>query len=363
MPVAPSFEELEQVGRAEALVHRPDLQFNTGDISEMLMKAAAAMADRCIEFSASSFKETFIDGAAGDALTQLVSDHWNINRQTAVAAVGEVTFTRGVAGPAGTIAAGTVVATAIDADGNEYRFTTDAGSSWALNETGSKVVAVTASAAGRSSNVASGTVTRIIDTLFDTFTVTNASPMAGGANEESDAALRERVRAYPSTLRRGTVEALEYGAKSVAGVSVAYVEEGATGLVTVYVSDVDGNSNVQMEQAVENELEEWRCAGTVVQVQGGEPRLENIEYSISVKTGVDVAALETLIADSITAIMDKMTLGEPLYRSRLLAAILNVDIDNITNAVIVTPADDIDSEYSSPLQPYELIRPGTITRV
>jgi uncharacterized phage protein gp47/JayE len=357
VPVAPSFDELEQIGQAEAVVHRPDLQFNEGDVSEMLMKSAAAMADKCIDFAAQSFKATYLDGAEGADLTLLASDHYGIARFDSVEAIGSVSFSRPTAtAGAGTITAGTTIATVIDADGNEYRFTTDAAVSFGGAELGPKTVNVTASVGGRASNASAGEVTRIIDSIFDTtIVVTNPASMAGGTEEESDESLRQRVRSFFATLRRGTKEALEFGAKQVPGVTVAYASE-QTGYVNVYISDSSGNSNAQLISDVDTELENWRCYGIPVFVYGGTPLVQNIDYTITTKTGVDPEILEPLIEDAIESLFEKLTLGETIYPARLISAIIAVDVDNITNVVINTPS------AAPTVAGNQLLQVGTITR-
>lgn len=359
MAIAPSFDELEQLGRAEQILNRPDLQVNEGDISEMLIKAAAAMADKCVEHSASSFRETFLDGATGQALTDLVNDHWNLPRLLASAATGSVAFTRvSATGPAGSIPAGTVVATVINPEGEDFRFETDTALAFALDEQGPKSVGVTAQATGRESNVnATGLVTRIVDALFDSFTVTNDTLIVGGAPEEEDPDYRQRAREYPSTLRRGTLAALEFGAKQITGVKIASAFEDAFGLVTVYVSDIDGNSSAQMINDVQVELDtNWKAGGTVLTVAGGVPVLTDIDYSLTVRPGTDVAALEPSIAAAITGTMKKLKQGETLSLEQVATAIMNVDIDNITKVTINDPLADIDPPDN------QVIRAGTITR-
>lgn len=359
MAIAPTFDELEQIGRAEQILNRPDLQVAEGDISEMLIKAAAAMADKCIEHSAASFKETFIDGASGQALTDLVNDHWNLQRLEAAEATGQQDFTRvSATGPAGSIPIGTVVATVINADGEDFRYVTDAALAFALDEQGPKTVGITAQVAGRDSNVpVIGGVNRVIDTLFDTFTTSNSTLIVGGAPEEDDPTLRQRAREFPSTLRRGTLAALEFGARTIPGVVIASAFEDANGLVTVFVADIDGNASAQMVNDVQIELDlNWKCAGTVLSVFAGAPILTNVDYSITVRPGTDVAELEPAIEAAITATMNKLKQGEILSLAQLQTAIINVDIDNITNAVINDPLADI-----APLNS-QVIRPGVITR-
>jgi len=358
MPIAPSFDDLEILGKAELIINRPDLQAAEGDITEMLIKAAAAMADRCIEYSASSFRDTFVDGASGQALTDLANDHWAIQRNTAVAATGSVDFTRVAAtGPAGTIPSGTVVATAISSDGTRFTYTTDINLPFALNETGAKSVPVTAQELGPGSNAAIGQVNVVASTLFEAFTVTNPGLLVGGTDAETDAELRVRIQEFPSSLRRGTLPALEAGAKTVAGVSLASAFEDAQGFVSVYVADVAGNANTQMINDVQDELDtNWKCAGTILSVLVGTPLSTDVDYSITVRPGTDVFALETLIQAAIEGTMNKLKMGDTLSVSSLNTAITNVDIDNITVVSVNLPAADI-APFNN-----QVIKPGTITR-
>jgi uncharacterized phage protein gp47/JayE len=245
---APTFEDLFNIGKAEAILKRPTLGVRTGDISEMLISGAAAMADRLIGWFAERIAATFLDGAQGDDLTLLAADHWAIQRQAATKSVASVTFNRaGADATAQTIPIGTTVATAADSQGKDIRYLTTTAASWAISENGTKAVNVEAAVAGLSGNLAGvNLITRLISTppAGGTYTITASTLPAGGAEEESDEELRDRVRLYPSTLRRGTVSALEYGAKQVATISVAKASavQDNTGLVTVYVSDASGNS-------------------------------------------------------------------------------------------------------------------------
>ena len=100
----------------------------------------------------------------------------------------------------------------------------------------------------------------------------------------------------------------------------------------------------------------WKCAGTVLTVLDGTPVITNVDYSIAVRPGTNVAELEPSIEAAIAATMNKLKQGEILSLAQLQTAVLNVDIDNITNATINDPLADI-----SPLNS-QVIRPGVITR-
>jgi hypothetical protein len=356
MPVAPSPQDLLDQFIAEAVARNPRLRFAEGDITLAQGHGAQAMADAVLRYGAQAFRETFIDGAKGDALTALVDDHLNLQRSPATAAQVTVAFTRTSAGAAGTIPAGTVVATTFDADGNEVRFTTDTLINVGAGNNGPFAIGATATAVGRAGNVAGGELSRIVDQLFDsTFTVTNADLAAGGNAEESDDELKLRARSFWTTLRRGTLGALEFGALTVATVRVAKATEDATGLVTVVVTDTDGNSNAQMVALVEAALEDWRAAGVTVTVLGGAALLTDVAATMTLRDGVDATILGPLVIDAIEGRMFKLRQGETLYLDMLTAAVLAVDPDGILAVDFGALVDDVVPTSS------QVIRPGTVT--
>ncbi len=289
-----------------------------------------------LRFAAQAFRDTFIDGAEGDALTTLVDDHLNLQRQLATASQGAVEFSRTSTGggePAGTIPLGTEVATLVDSDGNRVAFTTDADVIVGLGVLGPLSANVTATVAGRAGNVTAGQIQVVTQQpAFDPrWTVTNPLVTGGGNDEERDDALRRRARDFFLTLRRGTLAALEFGAiEDVATVRLASaVEDLLTGIVTLRVSDQDGNSTAQMVNDVVAALINWRAGGSVVNVTGGTQVQVVLGISIRVRTGFSVTASATLLDAAVKNRADKLGPGETLYLDSLIAAIIAVAPDDI----------------------------------
>lgn len=359
MPIAPSFIDLLTVGQAEAQIRRPDLTFLEGDITVAMNHAAAAMADACIRFSAQAFRESFLDGAEADALTTLVDDHFNIQREGVTEAQVTVRFTRTSGGAGGTIAAGSQIATGFTGDGVQVTFTTNSPIIVPAANNGPFDIVATASDGGPDGNVAVGTITKILTTLFDpTFAVTNLAAAGGGNAEESDEELRARVREYFQTLRRGTLAALEFGAKLVPSVRVATaVEDLILGTVTVRVSDAAGNSTAQMIADVEAELENWRCAGINVQVVGGVTLPVNLAVALLVRPGFSVAAATATLTAALTTRLNKMQVGETLYLDVLTHVLINIAPDDILRVDFNDPGEVNDVVPTTT----QVIRAGTIT--
>lgn len=338
MPVTPSFADSITQGKAELQARRPDLAVSDGDVTEADLHAAASMADACLRFAWQCFRDTFIDGASGDALRALVDDHLNIQALEAEYASVTLSFTRTSGGAGGTIDAGTRVGAAIEPGGVQVVFTTDAPIVVAGGANGPFAVNATANVVGSDGNVAAGKLNRILDPVFDgTFVVTNPAGAGGGNFAEKDEELRERARAFWGTLRRGTLAALEYGAKLAPGVRIAKaVEANLAGLVTVTVTDADGNSTAQMVADAVAELENWRAAGVLVQVLGGTPLVVDMTLSLVVRIGLDVAAVASILADAVEARIGKLKGSEPLYLDVIVAAVIGQYPDDILDVQFTT---------------------------
>jgi uncharacterized phage protein gp47/JayE len=353
---APSYDDLAGNARSAAQTARPDLFFDEGDVSDMVVHAAAAGADYLTGYATQLVKGLFLDTSFGQALTTLADDRYGILRTPAAKAVGSVTLARAsFAAGAGSVPAGTLIATAFDSQGGTVEIETTAIANFG-GATLSVDVAVRAKLEGSSGNIAATKANRLVSSVFDpTITVSNAARMAGGAEEEGDESLRERVRTFPTTIRRATIAALEYGAKTVPGVVSAKVFESDTGLVTVYVADATGYSNAELNAAVQLELVNWRAAGVVVQVVSAVPLEQDITVAIKAKPTFSVASSIGLIQEAIEARMAKLTMSETLFLDELRAAIGALIGDAFQRATFSAPLTDV-----VPL-PQEKIIPGAIT--
>lgn len=360
MPTAPSFDDLIAQHEGEALSVRPTLKFREGDVTLAQEHGAAAMADASIRYTAQAFKETFIDGAEGDQLTGLVDDRYNIQRNPATAATVDVSVTRTGGGIAGNLPAGFVVASTFDLAGNTVLYTLNAPAIFAGGDNGPHVVSATAEVLGKSGNVAAGKVTRVVGVPFDALiAVTNPLAAAGGNEEESDPELRDRARNFWVTLRRGTLAALEFGARQVSSVRVSKATENINGDVTLVVADSDGNSTLQMVSDVVTEIENWRAAGCLVSILGGTQLLVPISAQIIFRknSGADVLVYAPLCAAAITSRMAKFKQGEIGYLDAIKAAAIAVDPDVIEALIFSSPTTDITPTVT------QTIRAGVITLI
>lgn len=348
---APSDQDFYDLGRIEILVRRPSLVIRDADVVDCVLWSGVAMASRLLGYSAGRVRATYLDGAQDADLTVEARDR-GVEREVAVKSIGQVTFTRPGATGAGTIPAGFRVGSVPMSSGKFVTVVTDVNLVFGAAEL-SKSVACTAAVAGVDGNVQASLLTRLLDTPYDTtFTVTNAARFVGGYDEQSDPDLRDETKADWQTRARGTLAALERGARIVAQVVTStVVEDTATSLVTLYVADIAGNSNQALLDAVTTELRNWRCGGGPVQVAGGVASLQSISVTLTVRAGVSIAALVARVRTAIAAAVNRLRIGDTLYRSLIADAARAVDRDNIVEVVVNTPAANI-----APASPSQVFR-------
>jgi uncharacterized phage protein gp47/JayE len=224
-----------------------------------------------------------------------------IVRAAAVQAQGSVVFYTLAPGASVTVAQGTAVTTA---DGTQTFVTTApatiaptnppviAGHAVGQDSAQTPVVAQTPGAVG---NVPALSLTALGRKPVGVDGVINTAATAFGADTESDDSLTQRIRLYPATLARSTIQALEgsvLGAMdptSAAIIRFSKIVEDPTrlGFSTLYVDDGSGNAERDGPQVSSENL----CAAllgakvvaggkTYATAQGGEARLNLINYPV-----------------------------------------------------------------------------------
>jgi uncharacterized phage protein gp47/JayE len=263
----PSFQDLVDIGQAEAKAVRPSLVFADGDQSTAVINGGAAMCDSLAGWFAGQIRAMFFNGAVDDELDTIIMDRTEIPRNPASAAYGLVTFARSGSGSADVITSGTQEQSPPDLTGATSVYLTDYDLPYPSGAF-SLTVPATCSLPGPSGNFAGGTL-RIIDALPDPSITATTAGFAGGNDAERDQHYLVRAVTHYLTARRATLAALEEGALDAAGVTVASaIEDPDTGLVYVRVSDDSGGSTTQMAYLTEVAMEDWRAAGVDVEGQG-----------------------------------------------------------------------------------------------
>lgn len=334
---APTFQDLYELGRVELLTRNRHLVANDGDVSDTLLRSAAAMGDAAIGWMAGEVAGAFLSTSRGDRRTQVARDR-GVERSPGATSVGELTFTRTSTAAAYTLPAGTRAGTQPDATGAYVSFVTSADVTFGIG-VAARTVAATAAAAGRSGNVGPATVTRVLSTLPVAMSVTNAARFVGGDDRESDDDLLDRTRNDWQNRARATAPALVTAAKRAGAHTATVIRDAGTNIVTLYVTDRDGQANAALVAAVTAELVNWQGAADVVNVVGGTVSLQEIEVALTVRPGVSIPALIAKVKSSIVAAVNRLPIGDTLYRD-LISTAAKVDPAIVTVSV-VTPAASI----------------------
>lgn len=324
----------------------PEEIFTEGSDVNIMVAGASAMAEEVTRQLAIRTRNLYLEGAVGEDLDRLVGDRFSptVVRKGATPAVAQVEFSRS-AGPlaAVTIEEGTVLRTP---DGIEFEVTATTGIPAA--STGPITSTVEARETGISGNVAAGTITTFKGGPPDpNIVVTNPEPAAGGDETETDERLRSRAKEFFRTARRGTLEAIEFGALTVEGVRQATAVEDVnamgqpTGRVQLFIADALGQANASLVTAVRNALLEYRAAGVVVDVFASAPVFVDIVYSLQFQSGVDTTlafqAVQELTVSRVNQLRPNQTLQVSLLYevARLIPGVI------VPDDAVVEPVGDV----------------------
>jgi len=238
----------------------------------------------------------FAQTTYGQYLDYRAGEH-GLARKEATKATGQVTIT----GSSGTVVpAGSLLAT-----GAGVQFETLAEVT--IGETGSITTDVRAVEAGTRGNVPAATITVIPVSIAGVTAVTNMSSTTGGTDQETDAALLERLLEKVRTpATSGNVAHYLQWAKEVPGVGDAKVFPLWNGNGTVKVVIIDNNKQPAGAEIVANVaayIEEVRPIGATVTVESA--------------TALDIDVIATLTLTPETVLADVKTAFEAALTSYL----------------------------------------------
>lgn len=214
------------------------------------------------------------------------------------------------------IPAGTVVSTA---GGSPVRvYTTEDSEIPPLSY--SVLVAAEAERAGYSGNINAQTATVPVSVPAMIDSVTNPGVFSGGADAESDTALRERIlNSYtdqPNGMNAAYYKALALSVDGVERVGVLSRGRGA-GTVDVYVKgEGDEISDVKLAE-VQQVLSEARELNVNVQANKAYKLFYDMSVQVRPKPGYAQAEVEELVTAAFEDYVNAIPMGEKLYLSRL----------------------------------------------
>jgi|HigsolmetaAR203D_1030402.scaffolds.fasta_scaffold05033_4 uncharacterized phage protein gp47/JayE len=270
-------------------------------------------------------------------------------KQPAVYATGAVTFSRTT--PADTnylIPAGTIVRTRATATSAPVNFRTTVDAVIAVGQT-SVTVPVICQTPGTVGNVDAGTITNFLTKPTGVDAVTNANPLSNGREEETPDEQKSRFQKFISSLSRGTLPAIEYGATTavitdengdviervVDARAFEFIPE-RLGEVDVYIWNGVGQASQDLIDEVQKILHGYydsngkpvygyKPAGIMVTVYSASAADVYIRINIKPEDGVELEELKPYIEREIADFFSALKQGDTLIQTALETRVKLID--------------------------------------
>lgn len=247
---------------------------------------------------------------------------------------------------------------------------------WSTGDNSPKLVEAICETTGPAGNVAGNTITKPAGDFGDkTISVTNPTAASGGRVQETNIELIARTRDYFVNAARGTLAAIEYGARQTPGV----VQAAATELTALYTSgstteavqipfcrvrmviaDESGQAGTALARAVATTLQEYRAAGVPVILKGGTIQYAAVAWTgLVIKKGYSQAATLAELATKIVAAAKTLNPEATLERA-LLISIAKSSVEGIASVPddsLVVPAQDVvpSPGYTIRIRPEDIV--------
>ena len=310
------------------------------DIEYLLINSIAneiALLRQQMNFAANQMFSPFATGAALDNLAAMVAT----SRLPASGATVSLQFTLAAAHPGVVIPAGTRVRTN---DGFIFSLTQDVTVAAAATTATGSGVATTLGSAGN--GYVAGDVDSILDPQAYLLAVTNTDTSAGGADQETDDELRERIRLGPSQSSvAGPVESYIFHTRQASSsiIDVA-VTSPTPGTVNVYPLLATSPTPPGILSLVLEKLsaEDVRPLTDTVVVLSPTEVTYNVEIEIVAYDTADVTNLTAQATTALQTYIDSRAaeLGQDITRDQL-SAIALVDSGLTYSVSVVQPAADV----------------------
>lgn len=294
--------------------------------------------------------------SAGSDLDSWMAD-FGLTRLAAVAASGNVTFSRFTPTNTALVPVGATVSTA---DGTEsfLVIANAANSAWNATLGGyvlaagvaSVSVPVVATTPGAAGNIQPLTITLLGTAMPGVDQVINPLAFTDGMNAETDAAFRARFVNYINSRSLATPVAVGYAVSSVQqGLNYLVAENtnaaGVTqmGFFTVTVDNGTGNPPASLLQTVSAAVEAVRPIGSSFAVLGPLEVKVNIVLSVTISANATQTTIAGEVGQAITSYVDALPIGVGLAYSRIAQLAYDADpaLINVTGIAINGATSDI----------------------
>ena len=343
--------------------------FNVGSVARTLIGAPAAEIDEL-------YQQYFI--GLKEAIPVSVYNTFDFSLLPAAAAVGNVRFSCDDPAPSDRPIP---VGTAVRVPGKTITYLTLADSGIAEGSTYVDILCA-ASVVGSAGNTGTGTITELVGSIEGVDAVTNTVAFTSGADLETEDQRKVRFTQFIASLARGTVAAVEYGArlaalKDLSGqvterVAYARVVEpyllsntNPIALVQVHVHNGVGSTSGALASEAKKVIDGyydddgvpipgWKAAGVQVEVLPATDETVDVTAVVTVDPRYETATVLGNAEESVRAYIQGLEIGAKVILSEIIA-IIRRDVEGTLNVVVSVPSADTTVTFNR--KPV----PGTIT--
>lgn len=333
--------------------------FNVGSVIRTKIEVFAEVVGELYAYGSEMLKQGFLDTATGVWLDRKALEY-GLTRKAAVKTQGTVVYSRAVAKPTNiTIPAGSIVTTAQDESGVQYRYFTTAEVILAADETEVEAPVI-AEEDGAAYNVGAGAISQMNTFISGVDEVTNLEDWITtvGADEETDPALRQRCfLAWDELSQGGTAAAYVSWALSVAGVKSAFVDDTlprGEGTVDIYIMGDEGPPDPALIEDVQEVVDDNRPITADALVLSPDIIEVPITMDVIPRAGYDTSAMTTEIERRIDVLfgdiedatlpITPLGVGKDVVVAQIIGVVMAVP--GVYSVSITEPAADIEIDAS-----------------
>jgi uncharacterized phage protein gp47/JayE len=346
------------------------LDLTTGSVLRAILEANASLALWLQWLVVQVLATTRLATSTGADCDTFGAD-FGFFRLPAVAAVGQVTFSRFTP----TVAAFIPVATAVSTSGNAQSFVVLAdptNPAYSASMGGynlaagvaSVTVQIAANVAGSAGNVQPGAITVISSALAGIDSVTNAAVLTGGIDAESDAAFKLRFGNYLASLSKATdlaigaaITGVQQGLSYVISENIDQTGAIQMGHFVVTVDDGSGSPPATLLSTVQQAVDAVRPVGSSFAVQAPLVTPADVSLNLTLVAGASQQTAVAAVATAIEAYIASLGVGASLNFTRLaqLAYSASGSVINVSAVLLNGGTADL----MPPL--FGVVRTGTVT--
>jgi uncharacterized phage protein gp47/JayE len=312
--------------------------------------------------------------STGVDVDSFVGDFGLTRAPSASASTNTVVLTRSITSSTLAVPAGAVVQTLVgsiqfNVIGDTGQPDWDPGSETYIFPIGAATMTITVVAVvpGAAGNVLANTITQLVSGITGVNSVTNTQPTAGGADQESDDALKLRFQEYIESLGKATLQAIEAAIAGVqAGLTFSVNEsvhfDGSPFLAgfTVVVDDGSGNIPSPTLTAVHNAVDAVRAAGISFEVHAPTDIAIGVTVTVTAAAGFSDPQVSTAVTAAIDTYILSLGVAVSVNYVTMANVIQNAQINGVNCVFAQTNLLVNGSNVNIGITDTQLARPGTI---